>query len=100
MKRQGCMEPVSHLTSHSITGGLLAHNTLLNFIGQAAKGLHKPLTKLDMRKVKIQGLTPKMTYLGNLGISLGKTNYLLKEVAKKACLSPKILPAEGEKSER
>ena len=72
-----------------LSGNLLTRNTLLNFIGQAAKGLHKPLTKLDMRKVKIQGLIPKMTYSGNLGISLGKTSYLLKELAKKGLLKAK-----------
>jgi len=31
MKCQGCMEPVSHLTSHATTGGLLARNTLRYF---------------------------------------------------------------------
>ena len=38
-----------------------------------------------------------MTYLGNLGISLGKTNYLLKELAKKGLLKPKNFTCRGGK---
>jgi len=34
---------------------------------------------------------------GNLGISLGKTNYFLKEVAKKGLLKPKNFTCRGGK---